>query len=366
MSELEKCPTVAMIGNPVANNGKGSKVYSQVFDLLVEGGKVHGFDVIDLTGSSFDDSLAKAREAAPSYDYLVVVGGDGMMMLGANAVRSSGKPLGIVAVGSGNDFARGLKLPVNRVQTAVEGIIGAIVRGSHIDVDMGCVTWPDDGGRDRLYSGMLSCGLDASINDRANHSRLPGGSLRYFVAVLIELTHIKRYGYHVALTRADGTIEERDMMTPLLTVANSRHIGGGIEVSPYSCLDDGLLDVVWMAHMPSLREAVRALRHAYDGRLLAAELFGWERVRDIEITRAQDGDEPPVLMADGEYVGQLPVKVRACKQAVRVLVPPAVADWYRSERSESRLLATVERDGRDPLTGGLVATPRRWRSLFGM
>ncbi|MCC2735890.1 hypothetical protein LK488_17330, partial [Fusicatenibacter saccharivorans] len=45
-----------------------------------------------------------------------------------------------VAMGSGNDFARGLKLPVNRIETAVEGIVGAIVRGSHIDVDMGRVT----------------------------------------------------------------------------------------------------------------------------------------------------------------------------------------------------------------------------------
>lgn len=40
-----------------------------------------------------------------------------MVALGANAVGCSGKPLGIVAIGSGNDFARGLDLPVNRVET---------------------------------------------------------------------------------------------------------------------------------------------------------------------------------------------------------------------------------------------------------
>lgn len=50
-----------------------------------------------------------------------------------------------MATGSGNDFARGLKLPVNRIETAVEGIVGAIVRGSHIDVDMGRVTSLDGG-----------------------------------------------------------------------------------------------------------------------------------------------------------------------------------------------------------------------------
>ena len=49
-------------------------------------------------------------------------------------------------------------------------------------------------------------------------------------------------------------------------------------------------------------------------------------MRDIEITRATEGDEPPVLMADGEYVGHLPVKVLAKDSALRVLVPPAVAE----------------------------------------
>ena len=204
MSESERNErrrVVAMVGNPTSDKGRGAKVDAQVLGLLEEAGRAHNFDVIDITGTSFDDSLNQARERAHEYDYLVVVGGDGMIALGANAVGCSGKPLGIVATGSGNDFARGLKLPVNRIETAVEGIVGAIVRGSHIDVDMGRVTSLDGGYAvdsstgeeyeyqesksaehpiDRYYAGMLSCGLDASINDRANHSHLPTGTMRYF------------------------------------------------------------------------------------------------------------------------------------------------------------------------------------------
>lgn len=263
--------TVAVVGNPTSNKGKGAEVGKQVVELLQEAGRKHGFNVIDVTGESFDDSLANARNRRNEYDYLVAVGGDGMIALGANAVGCSGKPLGIVATGSGNDFARGLELPVNRVETAVDGIVGAIVRGTHIDVDMGLATSLQGGyavdsstGDDlvgdsdvplrpavnRFYAGMLSCGLDASINDRANHSRLPNGSVRYFVAAIVELTHMKRYGYHIKATLADGTVEERDIISPLLTVANSRHIGGGIEISPYSRFSDGLLDLVWLDHVP--------------------------------------------------------------------------------------------------------------------
>ncbi len=114
-----------------------------------------------------------------------------MIALGANAVGCSGKPLGIVATGSGNDFARGLELPVNRVETAVEGIVGAIVRGTHIDVDMGLATSLPDGyaidssdGTDvfrcrhcirrsiAIMRAILSCGLDASINDHVRTTRI--------------------------------------------------------------------------------------------------------------------------------------------------------------------------------------------------
>ena len=137
--------TVAVVCNPTSNKGKGAQVGGHVIDLLRGAGRKHGFDVIDVTGTSFDDSLANARRRGDEYDYLVAVGGDGMVALGANAVGCSGKPLGIVAIGSGNDFARGLDLPVNRVETAVEGIVGAIVRGTHIDVDMGLVTSLPDG-----------------------------------------------------------------------------------------------------------------------------------------------------------------------------------------------------------------------------
>ncbi len=393
--------TVAVVGNPTSNKGKGAKVGEQVVRLLQEAGAKHGFDVIDVTGLSFEDSLRNARTRKDEYDYLVVVGGDGMIALGANAVGLSGKPLGIVATGSGNDFARGLNLPVNRVNTAVEGIVGAIVRGTYIDVDMGLATSlpggyavdsnsGEDGSRDecvrengngrenggdscgsvtscdpatvqgsatvrrtainRFYAGMLSCGLDASINDRANHSRLPNGSLRYFAAVIVELTHMQRYGYHIKATLADGSVEERDIISPLLTVANSRHIGGGIEVSPYSRFSDGMLDLVWLDHVPNFMECVDAIMRAYHGRLLGSKAFGWKRVREIEITKAQDGAEPPVMMADGEYVGHMPVKVAVQDRALRVLVPPAVVA-NQSENSDETIAAAIERDHRDPLTG---------------
>ena len=83
--------TVAVVCNPTSNKGKGAQVGGHVIDLLRGAGRKHGFDVIDVTGTSFDDSLANARRRGDEYDYLVAVGGDGMVALGANAVGCSGK-----------------------------------------------------------------------------------------------------------------------------------------------------------------------------------------------------------------------------------------------------------------------------------
>lgn len=78
---------VALIGNPVSNKGWGAVVGEQVFTMLAEAGQRHGFDVMDLTGTSFDDSLTAARENRALYDYLVVVGGDGMIALCQRRLR---------------------------------------------------------------------------------------------------------------------------------------------------------------------------------------------------------------------------------------------------------------------------------------
>ena len=363
-----------MIGNPTSDKGNGEHTVEQVHALLVQAGKDHGFDVINLTGTTYQESFRQAVSRWEDYDHLVVVGGDGMVALGVNVVRASGKSLGIVAIGSGNDFSRGLGLPINRVRVAVEGIVAAIVLRSHLDVDLGILTRGnltqhlaqdadavhgamepeydavagDDGyhaGAIHYFAGMLSCGLDASINDRANHSHLPNGTLRYFVAVLVELSRMRSYGYHVKAELADGSIDERDIISPLLTIANSRHVGGGIELSPYSLFSDGLLDMVWLKKKPNLPQIVHAVSNIYNGRLLDLKILGWQRVASVEITRSVDGARPPVFMADGESVGTLPVRVTAVNSSLRVLVPPAVVE-HDSLRTQAYVDRLLIRDGR--------------------
>lgn len=331
---LTRTRTIGLVTNPVSNKGRGADAARRTRDLLNERAVRFGLQLVDLTGDSRGGSLARiaaaTRGPSPMVDAIVVTGGDGMVSLGVNAVGGRGVPIGIVAAGSGNDFARGLGLPVDQIDVAVEGIVAAIVTGTTIDLDLGRVRSAEDGGArlDAYYAGMLSCGLDAAINAGANRSRLPNGMLRYMASGVNQIIHLKNYGYRIRWTTPDGVRSSLfDLSTPLVTVANARYIGSGIELSPDSKVDDGTLDLVWTRWKPSVAEGLDLMRRAYHGGHKDAPVMGYRSVSSVEIAASPAGAAPPAVMADGEALGELPVRVDVAPGAMRLLVPPRVRDW---------------------------------------
>ncbi|KAA8827378.1 diacylglycerol kinase [Bifidobacterium tissieri] len=321
---------VAVLTNPAADNGHGSHASRKAVAALREACGRHGFAVVDITGHSRDESLENACRAITHAKALVVVGGDGMVSIGVNAVADCDVPLGIIACGSGNDFARGVELPIGRIATSAEGIAAALSYDSTIVLDLGHVRSPEDGGHriDTFFAGMLNCSIDAAINDRANQSRLPFGTLRYLEAGIREATHVGNYGFHVAVTNDDYSVDDYDLLTPLLAIANAVYIGSGIQASSDSDLDDGLLEMLWAKWLPTAPAALRILAKAYRGEHLDEPVIGYRRIRSITISATGEGKEPPVLMCDGECIGTLPVTVDVHSKALRLLVPPAAREHW--------------------------------------
>ena len=112
--------------------------------------------------------------------------------------------LGVVAVGTGNDNARELGLPVQDVEASVQRIL----RGSVRSMDLGRVSGPD-GEPVRDYLGVLSCGFDAVVNERANRMSWPRGPQRYNLAILRELPVFGAIHYDLTI---DGVEREVDGM----------------------------------------------------------------------------------------------------------------------------------------------------------
>ena len=258
-------------------------------------------------------SLWSAVEAALTEkpDALVVVGGDGMVHLGANLVAETNLPLGLVPSGTGNDMARGLGIPIGDTDAAIAALLAALESPTR-KIDAGRVTRAD--GTGCWYASVLSAGFDAIVTERANLMRWPRGRQRYNLALLRELAMLKPLSYTLEI---DGETMRTNAV--LVAVANNESFGGGMRIAPQAQLDDGLLDVFVvqpLSRMAFLRIFPRVFRgtHVSD-----------PRVSIIRAKRVVINAPNVVAYADGERVGKLPVTVEIVPGALTVLasVPTA-------------------------------------------
>ena len=285
---------VALLVNPTAGKGRGRPAGQVARDRLRDA----GFAVRDLWADEPARAQQLAHEAVAAGAWaLVVVGGDGMVHLGAQAVAETGTHLGIVPAGTGNDVARYLGLPRRDPAAAVDRVIASAPR--RIDLARGGATY---------FVTVLAAGFDAVVNERANAMTWPRGQMRYNLATLAELRTFSPIDYTLEL---DGVTHRLPAM--LVAVGNGPSFGGGLRITEGAELDDGLLDVVVIRPM-SRPGLVRAYPKLFRGTHVHLPQYEHHRVR--EVTVAAPGI---VAYADGERLGPLPLTVRAVPGGLSVL-----------------------------------------------
>ncbi|MDD1477011.1 diacylglycerol/lipid kinase family protein [Arthrobacter sp. H16F315] len=297
---------IAVAVNPAASFGRGVDAGNEAAACF----RAAGADVVVLSGDSYQELARIVDEAlAAGVDALVMVGGDGMVHLGINALAGSDLPfgtvpLGIVPTGTGNDMARTLGLPAHNIPGACERVLAALAAGGRL-IDAGRV-WSD--GKSSWFAGVLSAGFDAAVNERANAWRWPRGKARYNLAMLRELASFRPINYTVT---ADGARWRQAAM--LISVANGQSIGGGMKVTPDAVLDDGLLDLFIVGPL-SRAGLLRVFPKVFSGGHLGHPAVHIRRVRSVELSA-----DDVVAYADGERIGPLPLTIEVVPGAIRVL-----------------------------------------------
>ncbi|MGW0598084.1 diacylglycerol kinase [Streptomyces sp. NPDC002776] len=292
---------ITLFVNPTAGRGRGARAAQPAAAAFRDA----GFTVRTVLGTDAEDALARARAAvADGTGALVAVGGDGMANLALQAVAGTRTPLGLVAVGTGNDLARALGLPVREPAAAgrviAEGLKGARLR----DIDLGRVG-------DRWFGTVLASGFDSRVNDRGNRMRRPSGRLKYDLAMLAELAAFRPFPYRVTL---DGG-EVREFEATLVAVGNGPSYGGGMRICPGADLTDGLFDITIVGDC-SRATLLRVFPSVYRGGHVGHPKVTVVRAAQVEIA-AQD----ITGYADGEPLGPLPLIARCVPGAVRVVAP---------------------------------------------
>ncbi len=251
-------------------------------------------------GAGLRDALDAAMATQP--DLLVVGGGDGTVGCAAGLVAHTSTTLGVLPLGTANDFARTLEIP-----TALTAAVDTLLTGKVVDVDLGRV----DG---QVYLNVASLGLSVAVAQRLT----PGlkrrlGRFAYPVATLAAYRGHRPFAARLELD--DGSVLElRDLMQ--VAVGNGRHYGGGLTVSPNASIDDHLLDV-YAVEQGRLRDHVSIARLLRTGHLVEHDRVHHVTARRLRLVT----DEPIEVNLDGEVAATTPATFEVDRNALHVVVP---------------------------------------------
>jgi len=234
--------TTQLIFNPMADHGRSGQKASDLRAMIDElgGADWHG------TEYPAHATAIAAQAADKGYTIVVALGGDGTVhevINGLMQIEAARRPrLGIVAIGSGNDFAHAVGIATNP-QEAVRRLFNGVARR----VDVGRIT--DGLGRSEYFNNTAGVGFDASINIRTRTIRRLHGFLMYLTATLQSIA----LNFDPIPMRV--TYDEGEINAPIMMVAlgNGAREGGGFVITPGAQIDDGVLDFVYIEHVTQFR-----------------------------------------------------------------------------------------------------------------
>lgn len=286
-----------LLVNPKARRG------GEAMDAVV--GRLHGGG-LDITIEPFDALPEIARDIVrlrESADLIILCGGDGTIASGALAVEECGLPLGIVPLGTANDLARTLGIPMDLGQAA-----DVILAGNTRTIDLGTVNG-------YAFFNVASIGLSADLA-QGLHPTLK--------------KRFGRFGYALAAARVlskarpfTATIREKDQVTKVKTfqiaVGNGRHYGGGNVIEANAEIDDGHLDLysLELSTVWKFAGMLRSFRQGTHG--------AWNEVRTARGVEFEiETKRPMPINTDGEIVTSTPARFVVHPAAITVFAPPAL------------------------------------------
>ncbi|NIK57626.1 YegS/Rv2252/BmrU family lipid kinase [Kribbella shirazensis] len=284
---------IALVVNPTSGRGLGARIAPGVRERLAAAGLTVD---VHTTTCAEDVGRISAEVVASGADAVVLIGGDGTIHLGAQVLANSGMPFGVIPAGTGNDFARGLGLPLKDPAAAADLVVAGRTRAIDLAV-----------AKDEFITTVVAGGFDSLVNKRANAMTWPKGNARYTVATLAELRTFKALEYVVTV---DGDPIETSAM--LVAVGTGPTYGGGLRICADAEIDDGQLDVTIIepvSRLTLLQMFPKLSKGTHVGHPAVRMLRG----RSVRI------ESPGITAyADGEPLGPLPVDIGIAPGALTV------------------------------------------------
>jgi diacylglycerol kinase (ATP) len=263
-----------------------------------------------------NDAVLLASKATDQYvDAIIAAGGDGTLNQIVNGVLTGRETasklpvIGLIPLGSGNDFAR-----TAGVETNVSQIIRLIENFQSKKIDVGQIhftnpqtNWTDS----RYFVNMADIGMGPVVVDKVLKSGRPfGHAIAYYKSILETFMQYKPM--HVEVT-SDNWSWKGKLRT--LGVGNGKCYGHGMIITPDAVLNDRIFHVFICGNV-SVFQFVRYTGHLKRGKHVSLPEVHYKTTTKISFSSEQDC----LIEGDGEILGKLPASVRLIERQLEFLI----------------------------------------------
>lgn len=305
-----------VVVNPKASVGKGGKDWPEIKQILVDEGLEFDAVITEYSGHAIE--IVRQGIEEKGFRKIVSVGGDGTNnevingIFTQNAVPTNQITMGIIPVGTGNDWSRGFDFP-----QGYQKIVKILKSGNTFVHDIGKVTYFNDGDpKVRYFLNAAGTGLDETVCQSTNAMKQQGkgGAIRYLISLVKCLFSYKCI--HIQLEIDDQLVFDDSILS--LSLGNCRFNGGGMMMMPNAIPNDGLLDVTVIRRVSIFKFAANA-KSLYDGTFIKkmneVSTFQGKKIR-ITSTPAHK----LLLETEGETLTNSPFDFEMLPKAVNMVV----------------------------------------------
>lgn len=241
------------------------------------------------------------------YRNFISVGGDGTLHHVVNGImmqrytKTSNIKLGVIPLGTGNDWIRTYKIP-----NSIEKAINVIINNTVIFQDIGCITLAS--GKKEYFNNLAGIGFDGYVVKNLKYLKKIG-SIAFLLSGLYSLLSYRKKKY--SITIGDETLKEECLM---IIFGICKYSGGGLRVTKYPNPTDGLLDITIVKKF-SFFNLLFNLPKLYNGNIVHHKKVDNYKVKELNII-----NDNSIIEADGEIVGTGSLKVHIIPNAIQFLI----------------------------------------------
>jgi YegS/Rv2252/BmrU family lipid kinase len=285
---------ILFVINPVAGKGKGHEVIPKI-DKYFPKSK---YDIIISTQKGSIEAMVTRQINKTCYQSVIAVGGDGTLMETINGLNDFKGSIGIIPIGSGNDFAKTLG-----IKEDVEASLKIIDEGNTKEIYSATING-------QRFLNVIGIGIDAMIIDYKDRSKIIKGKLNYLVATIKGILNYKA-------TELKVTIDDQqyDSKALFIAIGNGKYIGNGMKITPNADLTSDTFEICMIGDLKK-KILLTSITKLYKGLHGSVDGVDFIKGKQIKI----DFNEVRPVDVDGNLINCKSVNIKKSNNKIKFLV----------------------------------------------